>query len=70
MLSPTMTMVVMALYMFILYYILIPKMNGGMIIDLPGSTSSQKTVNITHGVIFVVVFMLTSKYVLKMAGGN
>lgn len=63
---------VLALYMFILWYVATPKSAGGMgflIGDLP-STGSAQMKTIVHGAAFVVFFMLTSGYVVKMAGSS
>lgn len=63
------TMLIMALYMFVLYYLTVPKAHGGPLLNIPSDTSNSKTLNIAHGIIFTALFMLTSKYVVKMAGG-
>ena len=66
------TIAIMALYMFVLYYALIPNGSGGPLLDLSYNVNSKdkQAVNITHGAIFVAVYMLTHKYVLKMAMNN
>ena len=63
------TMLVMALYMFVLYYALIPKMNGGPFLDFPSSETDQKMVNVAHAIVFIAIYLLTVKYVVKMASG-
>ena len=66
--SPEMTaMIVMALWMFVLYYVTIPKMNGGPLIDFPDA-SDRKITNMVHAVLFIALYLLTVKYVVKMAG--
>ena len=61
---------VMALWMFLLYYATIPKMNGGPFINLPSDESTEKTVNITHGIVFVALLLLTGKFVMSLAKGG
>jgi hypothetical protein len=63
-------MLVMALWMFVLYYATIPKNNGGPFLNLPSETSDQKMVNITHAVVFIGLYLVSVKYVLKLATGS
>ena len=62
-------MLVMALWMFVLYYLTIPKMNGGPLIDLPNN-NDRKMTNIAHAVVFIALYMFSVKYVVKMAAGS
>ena len=63
------SMLVMALWMFVLYYATIPKMNGGPFIDLPDN-KDPKVTNMVHAVVFVALYMFSVKYVVKMASGS
>jgi hypothetical protein len=69
-LSSNMQLVIVALYAFVLYYAFIPKVDGGPLITLPSDTSDHKMVHVVHGVLFVLVFLFTSKYIVKYAGGS
>ena len=60
---------IVMLYIFVLYYALIPKANGGPFLDLP-SGQTQTVINMTHGLIFAVVLFLSMPYVAKMAGSS
>ena len=62
-------MLVMALWMFVLYYVTIPKMNGGPFLNLPDD-KDQKITNISHAVVFIGLYLVSAKYVLKMATGS
>ena len=59
-------MIVMALWMFVLYYATIPKMNGGPFINLPND-KDRKMANITHAAVFIGLYLLTVNHVVKMA---
>lgn len=50
----------MAVYAAVLFYLLTP----GVLVSLPPGASRQ-TVNLTHAVVFGVVWMLTSKAVYR-----
>ena len=56
-------MYVMALYAAVLFYALTP----GVLVSLPPG-ASRMTVNLTHAVVFGVVFVLTHKAVCKALG--
>jgi hypothetical protein len=56
-------MYVMALYAAVLFYALTP----GVLVSLPPG-ASRMTVNLTHAVVFGVVFVLTYKTVCKALG--
>jgi hypothetical protein len=66
------TTMVLALYMYILWYVATPKACGGLgffVGDFPtGATTTNRMKTIVHGIAFVLVFMLTSGYVVKLAG--
>jgi hypothetical protein len=53
----------MALYAAVLFYALTP----GVLVSLPPG-ASRMTVNLTHAVVFGVVFVLTQKMVCKALG--
>ena len=60
--------IVLALYVFILYYFLMPSSFGtGGLLDV-GESARMKA--LIHGAVFAVVFILTSGYVVKMATGG
>ena len=58
-------MYMMALYAAVLFYVLTP----GVLLSLPPG-GSQMTVALTHAAVFGLVFALTSKLVLRAAGGG
>ena len=58
-------MYMMALYAAVLFYVLTP----GVLLSLPPG-GSQMTVALTHAAVFGLVFALTSKFVLRTAGGK
>ena len=53
---------VVAIYMVLLFFVLTP----GILLSLP-SGSSKKVVALTHGVVFVLVWWLTHKYVWSLS---
>jgi hypothetical protein len=55
----------MALYAAILFYALTP----GVLVSLPPG-ASRMTVNLTHAVVFGVVWALTHKMAWKAVGGH
>lgn len=55
----------MALYAAVLFYALTP----GVLLSLPPG-GSQMTVALTHAAVFGLVFALSSKFVLRAAGGG
>jgi hypothetical protein len=55
----------MALYAAVLFYALTP----GVLVSLPPG-ASRMTVNLTHAVVFGVVWALTNKMVWKVVGGH
>ena len=55
----------MAVYAAVLFYALTP----GVLVSLPPG-ASRMTVNLTHAVVFGVVWALTNKMVWKVVGGH
>ena len=60
-LSPTMQLLALAAYIVFLYYITAPD----VFITLPSKTDSKMVVNLTHGVVFATVFILTQEMFVK-----
>ncbi len=56
------TMIVLAVYIFVLYYFTIP---GNLPFTLPSESASTKNKNMAHALVFTAVFLGTYKQVLR-----